>query len=165
MRGSDTPSSWELRKPLKDQKGPNGRPLCTWCQKEVPTGRRTWCSHKCVDQYRMATDWQYLSSKIYERDKGICQSCGVDTKEIREQLNRDQKEMKERREWPCYPKGYFRRTYDIDHIIPVEDGGKSIMENLQTLCVACHKKKTAEQARNKALRKREMPMFQQVVLL
>lgn len=144
MRGSDTPSSWELRTPIKNQKGPNGRPLCTWCHKEVPIGRRTWCSGECVDQYRMATDWQYLSRKVYERDKAICQSCGVDTKEI------------------PYKK-WRRRAHDIDHIIPVEHGGKSVMENLQTLCVSCHRAKTAKQAREKAIKRRVMPLFQGVL--
>lgn len=33
---------------------------------------------------------------------------------------------------------------EIDHIIELDAGGEDALENLQPLCVACHKAKTAE---------------------
>lgn len=42
-----------------------------------------------------------------------------------------------------------RRLWEVDHIVPVvEGGGECGLDNLQTLCLACHKAKTA------AMRKR-----------
>lgn len=35
------------------------------------------------------------------------------------------------------------REFDIDHRIPIASGGKNSVENLQSLCKNCHKKKTA----------------------
>jgi len=41
--------------------------------------------------------------------------------------------------------------WDADHITPVEHGGGSCdLDNLQTLCHPCHKRKTAQQAAEKA---------------
>lgn len=33
-------------------------------------------------------------------------------------------------------------TFEIDHILALEDGGQDISSNLQALCVPCHKEKT-----------------------
>lgn len=37
------------------------------------------------------------------------------------------------------------REFDIDHIIPLSKGGKNLIENLQPLCIKCHKIKTANE--------------------
>lgn len=45
--------------------------------------------------------------------------------------------------------------WQADHIQPVAEGGGACgLENIQTLCTPCHKRKTAEQARRKALIRR-----------
>ncbi len=46
----------------------------------------------------------------------------------------------------------WRRStfYDVDHRIPVFEGGESTMENLRTLCLTCHTIKTAEEATRRA---------------
>lgn len=33
----------------------------------------------------------------------------------------------------------------VDHIVPVAEGGSDELDNLQVLCFKCHKKKTAKQ--------------------
>lgn len=35
-----------------------------------------------------------------------------------------------------------QREYDIDHIIPIANGGKNTVDNLQAICKNCHKEKT-----------------------
>lgn len=47
------------------------------------------------------------------------------------------------------------RFWDIDHIVPVvQGGGSSGPENLRTLCLACHRKVTAELAAKRAAARR-----------
>ena len=48
--------------------------------------------------------------------------------------------------------------WHADHVLPVAEGGGSVgPEALRTLCLWCHKKKTAEQARRRALAKQVPP--------
>ena len=37
----------------------------------------------------------------------------------------------------------------VDHILPLADGGTNVVENLQSLCVPCHAKKTGEDVRKR----------------
>jgi hypothetical protein len=67
------------------ERGPNGRLLCRMCGVEVPKGRRTWCSQECIVEGMI---WKGYSSvirdKVWERDKGICQDCGLSIKLIKQ---------------------------------------------------------------------------------
>ena len=63
-------------------KGPNGRPLCRQCSTETPAKRTTFCSSACVDAWRSRTDPTYQRRKVFERDRGICALCGIDTNVI-----------------------------------------------------------------------------------
>ena len=48
-----------------------------------------------------------------------------------------------------------RRLWEMDHIVPVVEGGGSCgLDNLRTLCVACHRKETAKLAKRRAKRGR-----------
>jgi 5-methylcytosine-specific restriction protein A len=49
---------------------------------------------------------------------------------------------------------YFVRTlWDADHVVSLEEGGSHQLENIQSLCWACHKTKTAEHAKRRAARR------------
>ena len=57
-------------------KGPNGLPLCRWCDFEIlAKRRRTFCSDYCVHQWRLRTDPGYLRDQVLARDRGICAVC------------------------------------------------------------------------------------------
>src|SRR5215468_5090538 len=71
------PGGWADRSALET--GPNGRALCRWCNLEVPEGRRTFCSDWCVHEWRLRTDPGYLRDQVFERDKGVCAACRLDT--------------------------------------------------------------------------------------
>ena len=49
----------------------------------------------------------------------------------------------------CEAKGLTRPATQLDHIIPLIDGGKDDESNYQSLCEPCHKDKTAEEARGR----------------
>lgn len=129
-------------------KNPDGMPQCRWCLGSVYPPRRTFCSKDCVHEYRIRTSGSYMRECAYLRDKGICALCGIDCKWIaREALKLDGKERvqfladynitSKRKIWR---RKYGGGLFDVDHIIPVRDGGgQSGMENLRTLCIECHK--------------------------
>jgi 5-methylcytosine-specific restriction protein A len=127
--------------PGKLSKGPNGRALCRRCSGEVPKGRRTFCSESCVHQWKLRTDPGYLREKVFERDKGVCAGCGLDTAALRFHFRKlDYKaRLKFLREWNL--KDNFRKSlWDADHIIPVaEGGGECDLANMRTLCLKCHR--------------------------
>lgn len=52
---------------------------CGWCgTTNIPKGRRSWCSQKCVDAYLMRSSSQHIRNAVHKRDKGICAMCGID---------------------------------------------------------------------------------------
>ncbi len=68
--------------------------------------------------------WMATRRRILLRDKFACQSCGI-----------------------------VRMDNEVDHRIPLEQGGSNDDGNLQTLCGGpdgCHTKKTADEAKQRA---------------
>lgn len=79
----------------------------------------------------MRSQWPTaLRNRVRERDQGLCAGCGT-------QCSRDGGE------WTEAP-------WHMDHITALADGGSNEMENLQTLCVPCHKAKTRREAAARA---------------
>lgn len=176
-------------------RGPNGLPQCRQCGKETPSKRRTFCSDGCVHSWKLTTDPNYQRRHVFERDNGVCQICGIDTKEQRDGIIAewvakmveagvmhpgDEVELNAYygcnmvkgvrraldwvvKQWAIYPEhtnllkdaaaeqklpwSRFRRgpVWDMDHTVPVAEGGGGCgLENLRTLCRACHLKVTAD---------------------
>lgn len=137
MRGG-----WVDRKSIP--RGPNGRGLCRWCSLEVPRGRYTFCSEFCVHEWKLRTQPAYLREKVFERDRGICAGCGVDTVNAARRLRytRGASRAALLAHW-----GLSRRSrkslWDADHIVPViEGGGQCDLQNIRTLCLRCHRQAT-----------------------
>ena len=126
--------------------GPGGRPLCRWCNLEIPLRRFTFCSDFCVHQWKLRTDPGYLRDQVFARDRGICKSCGVDTQVAFADLKKARGIAKLRllERWGL-KKVSRKSLWDADHILPViEGGGECDLDNLRTLCLICHRVVTAE---------------------
>jgi hypothetical protein len=110
--------------------------ICRWCQKPIETGgRQDRCWHDgrkgepdCVEAANMA-----FRPRIYvwRRDHGRCAECGKVCGHPR---------------LPNQP----REQWHADHIVPLVDGGANTLDNLQTLCQTCHKKKTRRESRTRS---------------
>ena len=50
---------------------------------------------------------------------------------------------------PILDKLFDEAGYDIDHILPLADGGSNDISNLQALCPSCHRVKTARENRER----------------
>lgn len=133
-------------------KGEDGKPLCRWCWGKVEAPKRTFCSKECVEGYRLRTDWTYCKKFVAMRDRYICQICKVDCRALKKCLSRMPPSLmlKEGKRLGISQHRLCGKVlYDIDHIVPVvEGGGMTGPEGLRLLCIPCHKTVT------KALRQR-----------
>ena len=127
--------------------GPNGLTLCRWCDLEIlARRRRTFCSDYCVHQWRLRTDAGYLRDQVFARDRGVCAECGIDAVAAFAALKRARGARREAglKFYGMKTIASRRSLWDADHILPVaEGGGQCDLDNLRTLCVACHREATA----------------------
>lgn len=129
---------------------------CRWCGEPIlkPDGnqncRRRW--HPDCHKEMMSNDHQVLRSRVRVRDMGICAVCGFDCGLAQRQLNREGWEYGYK---PHTPFGRMLRKigfdvakslWEMDHIVPLTDGGKHTLEWVWTLCQLCHRKKTSMEA-------------------
>lgn len=118
---------------------------CRYCGGPVLPPRRTFCSGRrasiardgtilvagdgCVHEHCLRSQPAYARQLVYARDRGKCELC---------------------------PTVCTRRGWEMDHRVPVVEGGGSCgLENLRTLCRACHRRETAALARRRAERRRQ----------
>lgn len=126
--------------------GTSGRPLCRWCNLEVPAGRFTFCSDWCVHEWKLRTDPGYLRKKVLARDRGVCALCAIDCESEIRRLKRlsGSRRVEGWARWGLRP-GQRRSLWDADHIVPVaEGGGECALDNMRTLCLICHRRVTSE---------------------
>jgi 5-methylcytosine-specific restriction endonuclease McrA len=144
-----------------------GFPLCRQCKKSIRHGKRpkqrTFCGDpQCLHLWKLKSDPNYQAQHVLERDKGVCALCGTDCVALLAEL----KALV--RPWtspyssafidrcqaiglPRHLRELRRRLWEMDHIVPVIEGGGSCgLENLRTLCWACHRKETAALAKRRA---------------
>lgn len=164
----------------------NGNPLCRWCGGAVAPPRKSWCSQECVDEYLTRSSASAMRSAIFRRDKGVCAACGCDTEKIQRVLSyaataySDLVLPIEERAWGWWQADVFRifsrlgfnrnqTLWEADHILEVSNGGESALDNMQTLCVPCHKQKTRKMHADRAQARRgQKPLpepAQQIALL
>ena len=100
-----------------------------------PLGKRRWACKKCAAQIanvevskrqQRALVTPKLRYEVLARDRFACRACGS----------------------PARPEDNI--TLHVDHIIPVVEGGKTVLENLQTLCSECNLGKGAMMLRDQA---------------
>lgn len=156
-----------LQKKLFSIMGKKPKKICFYCGRKCGGKRYNWCSDDCVQQYKLQTnDPHTLAEKILERDHGQCSRCGLDCVDAKIRLGKTSianitqypelhkllpikyRDSDLRRltftQLADLTKFMDRRMWEIDHITGVwEGGGLCGLENLQTLCVDCHRQKTA----------------------
>lgn len=105
------------------------------CGREL-TGRKTsWysrrCSNKAFKEYSIRKGWSSaIRAAVFRRDHGVCAICKKDCSEDGSNKN-----------GRCRGGG---TQWQADHIVAIADGGKNEIDNIQTLCLEHHHKKTQE---------------------
>jgi hypothetical protein len=124
-------------------KGPGGRNLCRWCGLEVPSGRLTFCSEFCVEEWKLRSNPAHLRERVFQRDGGMCAICRVDCQAALLQLRKSRgvARLRLQAEWGI--SANRKSLWDADHIVPVaEGGGECDLSNMRTLCLRCHRVQT-----------------------
>lgn len=89
--------------------------------KAKPTGWQSDRLRGTRQQRGYGADWQRTRAEVLLRDKGLCQ--------------------------PCLRKGRVTAAREVDHIKPKASGGTDDADNLQAICLPCHRTKTARESR------------------
>jgi 5-methylcytosine-specific restriction enzyme A len=130
---------------------------CRWCLKPVSGRRRSWCSDACQSEFLIRFSGAVVTNRVFDRDRGICELCGIDTKELEAVYLFASRGLRTswslRGEWgPWYSANSW---WEADHIVPVSEGGGCCgLENYRTLCMRCHKVESAKLKRRMAQKKR-----------
>ncbi|CAM9218968.1 unnamed protein product, partial [Hapterophycus canaliculatus] len=141
------------------ERGEKGFPLCRFCNEEVSSARRTFCSNGCIHEHRIRTQGSYVRKCLLTRDGGKCSMCGIDAaglyKQARAAWMSGTSVATKRKavaramagtpfEGKVPSEGATRRPpqgkfWHADHIVPVvRGGGQCSLNNYRTLCVPCH---------------------------
>lgn len=101
--------------------------------------RRTW-HPECVKLYFIATTSKGQREALWARDRGVCAVCGRDTlAEAKATINAEMYRYLERNQLNGH-------RWQADHKLALInadcDPRAFTLDNLQTLCTACHKQKT-----------------------
>lgn len=153
----------------KLKKDKDGWWICRYCGRRINQGRRyrAWCSGDCDQNAKERTYSSWARSALEGRENGVCQECGLDTTELHHELRLLQSAVKWDKKLSEQAKslhmnvlrtivmsmkkcgfnadprwGTWTTLWHMDHITEHASGGTLEPENLQTLCVPCHKKKT-----------------------
>lgn len=54
----------------------------------------------------------------------------------------DRQRIKARDEYTCQSCGVVTDKLEVDHIVPLHEGGHDVDSNKRSLCIPCHEKKT-----------------------
>lgn len=125
------------------------RGTCRWCHGPVHKPRIYYCSDSCLNEIAVRVNWGAAVRAVVLRDKGICAKCGLDCRALKRQIRLEGNNSLIRKyRIPKYLAS--KRLWQCDHIRPVKDGGGGCgIENLQTLCWRCHKKKTLHEQKTR----------------
>lgn len=145
--------------PQPPGKGQHGRRFCRWCHLEVPKGRRTFCSERCVEGNWIRVSGQAVRAAVFKRDRGVCAMCGIDAGKMERILVHATRHLCDlcRSNYWMLARTLFDGLdgnwhwqggclWQPDHILPVSlGGGMCGLSNYRTLCSPCHLAVTTEQ--------------------
>lgn len=95
---------------------------------------------KRIDLINATKDIQVYTPSIKQSNLS-----NIPTSKLRKVSDQLKKLVASQQRWNCKKcKNILDATYEVDHILALEDGGNNDINNLQALCRNCHGKKTME---------------------
>jgi hypothetical protein len=149
------------------KKGPHGYFICKQCKtKECLPPRITYCSERCVHDWKMRSDITYTKRFVEARDGTTCYICGEDFDKKRSELLDLRRTNRLKFLRVLHEEKFTEKMFDdrnsmceMDHVIPVHKGGgihmaKGYEDNLKLACRKCHMEKTVLEASQRARNRR-----------
>lgn len=155
-----------------------GWSICVHCGERIAKGRRLRWHQECVQDHKIRSGGSETRCAVHERDHGICAICRVDCDDLERRFRQAVAEIKSRIDIGFERRGellreaaesmteskHLRRAlmlryhlWEADHIVPKsEGGGYCTLDNLRTLCKACHAAETGRLRKRLNERKRAM---------
>ena len=149
--------------------------LCVRCMGELPRMREEelrsvdlFCQRTCYEEHNQMKNATSLRRELEKRERGVCVECNLDCNALVRQISIFKSRSKRAAEILKTSPNFGARgnrtlltrlartaakghAWECDHKIAVfEGGGMCTVENCQTLCVVCHRKKTKAQATQRA---------------
>lgn len=107
------------------------------CLKEncgQPRTKRGYCAQHQPPAYinsehstLLPPNWNQIRKDILQRDRNVCYKC------------------------------YLPTAQEVDHIIPLKEGGSNNYHNLASICIPCHRKKTSQEGHKAKKRNKNSP--------
>jgi hypothetical protein len=120
---------------------------CAWCAAPLPPRRRTWCSDRCGDAFWANHWWSVARRTVKRRDKYRCTRCGTAApkRPVKSSFKTQAAYLKAMRTWRAEKRV---ARLEVNHIVPCRGKHGQLscahhLDNLETLCPACHKTHTA----------------------
>ncbi|XP_030531053.1 DNA annealing helicase and endonuclease ZRANB3 isoform X3 [Rhodamnia argentea] len=143
-------------------------PLCKLCQspcvgenaKRPEYFEDLFCNSGCYEEYRLRTSAGFLRQELFRIERGVCTNCQIDCHQLvkclkplsvenrRYYIKRQAPNLASRKKLvdKLVNAPTEGNAWHADHIVPVfRGGGECRLENMRTLCVACHFDVTAAQ--------------------
>lgn len=113
------------------------RCVCFHCGKDTEKIRLRF---EHARQWREPSQYQFFDGAVFNRD-GYDRAFAIALRHERRWRAAAEKRRKQMivAGWPYHT---CRDWWEMDHIIPYSEGGLTVLENVRTLCVVCHKKRT-----------------------
>jgi hypothetical protein len=116
---------------------------CAWCGALLPPRRRTWCSERCGTAFWTNHWWTLARRAAKRRDKYRCRTCGAAApkRPTRTAFATLAKYRAAMRAWRAAKK---TQRMEVNHRIPCRGKHGAVscdhhLDNLETLCIACHR--------------------------
>lgn len=149
-------------------------PLCKLCQ-EPCNGKLAktpeyfedlFCNLSCFQEYRIRTSQRALRKALFQIEHGVCAQCKLDCHKLVECIGHLSIENRQKYIEKVAPNLANNKklldklvhepvegnAWHADHVVPVyKGGGECTLENMRTLCVACHSEVTKAQRAERCL--------------
>ncbi|CAN1151938.1 DNA annealing helicase and endonuclease ZRANB3 [Linum perenne] len=152
----------------------SNEPLCKLCQSPCKgVNARTpeyfedlFCNLSCYEEYQIRTSNRSLRQELFQIEHGVCTNCKLDCHHLVKTIKALSLDKRKEYVKKVAPKVAGRiklleklvnypaegNAWHADHIVPVYNGGGECrLENMRTLCVACHYDVTTAQGADRRL--------------